>query len=1117
MKINGIYGYVHLWRIPTQLKRIMTSNPDFRERSHHTLRKYLLVMKLTTLIITVFILQVSASTKAQITLKENKASLEKVLEKIGKQSGYDFIYSKQDFKEAEKLSINLNNVSVEKALEVCFTGQPLTYEISDRTVMVKLKKDKSILDRVISYFTTIDVTGKVVDENGEPIAGATVKVKGTSISTASDGNGIFFLKNVSDDAILQISYLGYEIKEVKASKDLGSLKMELSVGKLDEVTVNAGYYKVKERELTGSISRITAKDIENQPVNNMLATMQGRMPGVSIVQNSGTPGSGFSIRIRGQNSLRSEANEPLYIIDGVPYSSESVGYANTSTATFGATSPLNNINPSDVESIEVLKDADATAIYGSRGANGVVLITTKKGKRGKASINLNASTGGGRATRFLDLMDTEQYLAMREKAYLNDGINQYPASAYDVNGTWSRNRYTNWQQELLGGTSKIQSLQGSVSGGSETTQFLLSGNFNSETTVMPGDFKYEKGGAHFTMNHISPDDKFKLQFSANYTAQRNNLPSADLTFQARALAPNAPSLYNENGELNWENNTWTNPLAALGQTFISKSRDLVTNAVLSYKFFPQLELRSSFGYTDLKNDEKRTAPSTVNNPSFGITSANSRLYTNNTNRHSYVVEPQLNYKQSFGNHRLDALVGGTIQNLSTTRLYQLGGGFSSNALIGDLASASQRILYTSDEVAYRYQAFYGRLNYNFNGRYIINLTGRRDGSSRFGPGKQFAVFGAVGAAWIFSEETAIKNNEILSFGKIRGSYGVTGSDQIGDYQYYDTYASSGNAYQGAVGLQPTRLFNPDFRWENNRKMEVALEMGFFKDHINFTAAWYRNRSGNQLVGIPLPGSTGFSSLNANLNAKVENTGTEFSINTINLNRKLKWNSSFNIAANRTKLLSFPDLETSTYANTYSVGYPLSIQKLYHFTGLDSQNGIYTFKDINGDGELSIDDRTFIADLTPKFFGGLQNTISYKGIQLDFLFQFVKQNAMKYLPGPAGPTGNQLSDVSNGSWMQPGNNTTYQTFTSGFSAPAATAYYQYASSSGAITDASYIRLKNLSLTYDLPLPERFKIKCRLIAQGQNLLTFTDFSGDPEYRFAGYLPPLRIYSGGIQIIL
>jgi len=959
------------------------------------------------------------------------------------------------------------------------------------------------------------IQGTVTDGNS-PLPGVAIAVKGNSkTAVISDYNGEYNISASSQDTLI-VSYLGFKTVLISIkNRSKIDITLEYDTTTLQEVKVNAGYYSVKESERTGSIARITSKEIESQPVTNVLATMQGRMAGVSIVQDSGTPGSGFTIRIRGQNSLRGNANEPLYIIDGVPFSSESVGYSNTSTATAGETSPLNSIVPSDIESIEVLKDADATSIYGSRGANGVVLITTKRGKQGKTTFTINSNTGVGKATRFLDLMDTQQYIAMRRQAFTNDGITNYPANAYDINGTWSQNRSTDWQKELLGGTSEILFLQGSVSGGSEKTQYLLSGNYRSETTVMPGDFKYIKGGAHFTMNHISQDDKFRLNFSSSYTIQNNNLPSIDLTIQARTLAPNAPSLYKENGVLNWENNSWTNPLAALNQTFVSKSANSVSNVLLSYRILPDLELKGSFGFTNLKNDEKRAVPSTIYNPSLAITSAASRLYTNNTARQSYIVEPQLNYKKNFGLHFIDALIGGTAQSTTTTRLYQLGANFSSNSLLNDLASAAQRLVYTSDEILYRYQAFFGRLNYNYDGTYILNLTARRDGSSRFGPGKQFATFGAVGAAWIFSREAFLRNNSILSFGKLRGSYGITGSDQIGDYQFYNTYSSSGNNYQGTVGLQPTRLFNPNFGWETNRKIEFALESGFFNDRVFLTAAWYQNRSGNQLVGVPLPGTTGFSTLNSNLDATVENSGTEFTLRTVNFTEKIKWTTTFNISNNKTKLVSFPGLKTSVYANTYEINRPLTIQKLYSFTGLNPQTGIYTFKDINNDGTLSIDDRKFIADLTPKYSGGIQNTFIYKGFVLDFLFQFVKQDGIKYLPGPAGGMANQLAEVSSQSWSTAENNTNYQAFTAGYNSALSTAYYQYASSNGAITDASYIRLKNIALNFDLPLPQSSKVKCRLIAQGQNVLTFTNFNGDPEFRFSGYLPPLKIYSVGAQL--
>lgn len=293
----------------------------------------------------------------------------------------------------------------------------------------------------------------------------------------------------------------------------------------------------------------------------------------------------------------------------------------------------------------------------------------------------------------------------------------------------------------------------------------------------------------------------------------------------------------------------------------------------------------------------------------------------------------------------------------------------------------------NDERLYRYQAAFGRLNYNWQGRYIVNLTGRRDGSSRFGSGKQFANFGAVGGAWIFSNEKFFEDSPLaLSFGKIRASYGITGNDQIGDYQFINTYSSTGIPYQGIIGLTPARLYNPDFSWEKNKKLEVALETGFFNDRIFFTAAWYRNRSSNQLVGIPLAGTTGFASINANLDATVENKGFEFTLRTDNIRAKdFEWTSSFTIALARNKLLSFPGLENSSYANTYVIGQPTTIAKLYHYEGIDPETGLYQFTDVNGDGVLTSDkDRQAVADLTPEYFGGFQNQLRYKGWSLDFL-------------------------------------------------------------------------------------------------------------------------------------
>ncbi|HSD06401.1 SusC/RagA family TonB-linked outer membrane protein [Flavobacterium sp.] len=972
----------------------------------------------------------------------------------------------------------------------------------------------TFLRQAITTTQQYQIQGTVTDGDN-PLAGVSISIKGKSSGTVTDYNGHYTLSASSGD-ILVFSFIGYRKQEILVqNRTTINITLQENTTKLQEVKINAGYYSVKNSERTGSISKITTKDIEKQPVTNVLAAMQGRMAGVNITQTTGTPGGGFDIQIRGQNSLRVNGNNPFYIIDGVPYSSDPIGTGINSAVLPNQPSPLNSINPDQIESIEVLKDADATSIYGSRGANGVILITTKKGKPGKTQFTAKLLTGTGTVTRFMDLMNTEQYIAMRKEAFANDGIDPIPYYAYDVNGTWDQTRYTDWQKELMGGTSLITDIQTSLSGGSQQTQFLVSANFNKQTSVLPSDFVYKKGNVRLNVNHTSDNKKFNITSSVGYTAQNNNQARGDLMREAVTIAPNAPALHSPDGSLNWENNTFNNPLANLEGEYTADTNDLIANAVMSYQLNDALQFKANFGYTALANAEVTANPSTRYNPAYGIGPEFSSLIVSNADRKSWIIEPQLNWNKILGKGKLDALVGSTFQTQNSKQLSQYSFGFSSNSLIYNLASASNIFTLVSDESEYRYQAFFARINYNWNSKYIVNATGRRDGSSRFGSGKQFANFGAAGLAWLFSKENLFKDNSVLSFGKIRTSYGITGNDQIGDYQYLDTYSSSGVNYGNIVGLQPSRLFNPEFGWETNKKFEVALETGFLNDRIFFTAAWYDNRSSNQLTGIPLPGTTGFSSLQANLNATVQNRGVELTLRTVNFQAKdFSWITNINLTFAKNKLLEFPDLKSSSYANQFVIGEPLNIQKTYHFTGIESQTGLYAFKDANNDGMLtSAEDKTAIKDFNPEYYGGFQNTLKYKRWQLDFLFQFVKQinyNASTYFSFPGSPS-NQPTTVLN-HWQQPGDIAAYQIYTTGSNSAAVEASYKYYESDGTISDASYVRLKNISLYYDIPVKD---LQCKLFFEGQNVWTLTHYKGaDPEFKSAGYLPPLRILSAGVQ---
>lgn len=966
------------------------------------------------------------------------------------------------------------------------------------------------------------IKGTVTD-GLNPLPGVSIAIKGKSKSTTiSDFNGQYSIVAAVYDTLV-VSYIGFKtaIIPINSRKTI-NITLQEDATMLQEVRINAGYYTVKESERTGSIAKITAKDIEKQPVANVLAAMQGRMAGVNITQTTGVPGGGFEIEIRGRNSIRSEGNNPLYIIDGMPYSSQNQNNDLLSGSIFppSGISPLNSINPSDIESIEILKDADATSIYGSRGANGVVLITTKKGKSGKTAFSINTYSGTGKVTRTLDLMNTQQYLGMREQAFANDGITEYPFWAYDVNGTWDRNRYTDWQEELIGGTAFTTSIDAAVSGGNSNTDFTIrAGNFN-QTTVFPGDFEYGKTTVHFNINHISDNDKFNVSLSGNYTADKNNLLGTDLTLIASQLPPNAPALYDANGELNWENSTWNNPLRLLESKYLAKTNTLVAASAIGYKITPALEFKTSLGFTDSRLDESKTLPSTMYNPAYGLDSSISSFYTNNSGQRSWNIEPQLSWQNDYSFGTFKALAGATFQESASESLGLNASGFSSNSLITNTAAAANILVLNDTNGLYHYNAIFGRINYSLKDKYFLNMTGRRDGSSRFGSGNHFANFGAIGAAWLFGRENLIQENcPWISFAKLRGSYGSTGSDQIGDYQFMDTYISSGNSYQGIVGLEPARLYNPNFSWETNKKLETALELGFLQDRIFITTAYYRNKSSNQLVGIPLPGTTGFSSIQSNLEATVENTGWEWEVRTLNVqNKEFKWSTALNLSLTKNKLLAFPNLAGSTYASQYVIGEPLDIHLVYHFTGIDPQTGIYQFEDYNGDGALtSLEDRQRKVNTNPDYFGGLNNSLSYKNWQLDFLFQFVKQLGFNYNGSGVVPGAGNNQPVSNLDSWQPGETDGVQKYTAGFNDEAVNAYYSYYTySDAAFSDASFIRLKNLSIAYTLPQTWMKEANCRLYLQGQNLFTITNFNGaDPETQSFGKLPPLRVMTMGVQL--
>ncbi|MDM1530750.1 SusC/RagA family TonB-linked outer membrane protein [Myroides odoratimimus] len=1004
------------------------------------------------------------------------------------------------------------------------TGYGIVLLLSSLTITPTYAVSKDNLFHLDYQKRTISGT---VSDNSGVLIGAIVQIKGTDVVTTTDHSGKYSL-NASNGDLLVISYIGYKTKEiVVTASSVYNINLLQDEDVLSEVVINAGYYSVKDREKTGSIARVTAKDIELQPVINPLQAIQGRMAGVNITQNSGVPGGGFDIQIRGRNSLRDyknstvNANSPLYVIDGIviPTSNLASSPLSNTILPMNETNILNSINPSDIESIEILKDADATAIYGSRGANGVVLITTKKNKTDKLSFTLSSSTSFSKVASKMKLLNTQQFNKMRDEAFLNDGITTYPDYELDMNGTWDRNRYTDWQKELIGGTALSHNIQLGVSGGSETTHFTTSASQGTQTTVFPTDKGYKRNTFLINVNHNSKDGRFQLNSSTNYSLQKNNLIATDLTKNALTLSPNAPSLYNLDGSLNWGFAGDTNPISSMQETYESDNNSMNLNLNLNYELFKNTYLKLNAGYNKFNTEEKRLTPHTINNPVKDYTPEQSKAENSFRTNRSYILEPQLNHILNLNKLAINTLIGMTYQENETNALHITGSNFQTNDFLPNISAAKTTTIKQSANLQYKYVAIFGRLNLNYNSKYLLNLTARRDGSSRFGDNNKFGNFGAIGVGWVFSKEKIFRNSSWLSFGKLRASYGTSGNDNIGDYQYLDTYTLNPNRYDELTGLRPSRLNNPNFSWEKTKKIEAAIEIALLNNRLQFDISYYRNISSNQLVGIPLPGTTGFSSIQDNLPATVENKGWEFTFNSQNIKTSnFNWTSNFNISFPKNTLLSFPNLESSTYSNQFIIGKSTNVSRLYNFEGINPLTGQYIFTDYNNDGNITATfDRQNIKERKVDYHGGIQNTLSYKKFSLDFLFQFVKQSNFthNYNLNTPGAITNQPIEILN-SWSPTTPNSDYGYFTSGSNPMMSNDLTIFKNSNMIIGDASYIRLKNISLSYLLKLPQAKIDTVRFYFQGQNLWTITNYYGlDPEFVVLGYLPPLKTYAFGIQL--
>lgn len=1077
--------------------------------------KCILTMKLLILFTVITCLQASARSYGQtVSLSLQNAPLEKAFKEIKRQTGYSFVYTRAQLRNTLPITYQVSRGPLKDVLEQCFRNQPLSFVIEDKYIVVQTKAIP--VPPPTTQQLSITIAGKVINENGEALSGATVIAKKSSKATSTNERGEFILKDIDENEILLITSIGYYKEEIEIdNRNYLLIKLRVAISTLDE-TIIKGYYSISKRLNTGSVSKIRSAEIGRQPVSNPLAALQGSSPGLLVTQSNGLPGSNFNVSIRGYNSIQN-GNSPLYIIDGVPFINDAD--ALTQRSVINASSPFNTIDPSQIESIEILKDADATAIYGSRGANGVILITTKKGKSEKIKTEASIYAGWGQITRTMKMMNTSQYLAMRREAFKNDAEIITPANGYDLM-VWDTTRYTDFKKELIGNTAHINNISLNISGGNSLISFTSGINYYKESTVFPGSSSSNRFSAFSGIAYKSTDKKLSLNVNSNYASDKSDLIQEDLT-QYINLPPVLPELYDSTGHLNWSSGgfSFINPLSATLQGNKVITDRFTTNSLIQYAFLSNLTAKISAGYNQLNTDEYNNVPIAAQDPT--ITPTGTAFFGTNTVK-SWIVEPQIDYKFNINPKlRIQTMLGATLQENKGKLVGISATGYTNDRLLESVANASSLTVQNHNEL-YRYSALFGRVNLNWEDKYLFNFTARRDGSSRFGAGNQFANFGAAGIAWIFSKEKSIVAAfPFLSFGKLRFSYGTTGNDLIGNYQYLDSYSPTRFPYQGIPSLFPTKLYNSEYSWEQIRKINIGLELGFLNERILLTADWFTNRSSNQIINYSLPGQTGFTNILKNFPGVVQNNGIEIQINTLNIQgKRFSWKSNFNFTMSRNKLVEFPGLSTSSYAQRYIIGKPLNLYIGAKFAGVDPTTGVYQFydKDKNLTFSPSEADYSYAGTTDPKFYGGFSNSITYRNWELSFLFDYRRQMGLHPIysaPSLVGDAINRPVAVLD-RWQLPNDLKPYQRFTQTYGA-AGVAIYPLFNSDAVLIDASFVRLKNLSLSYSLSalkLKKKEVNRIELFLQAQNLFVITNYKGpDPETQRVGSLPPLRrIVIGG-----
>lgn len=1003
----------------------------------------------------------------------------------------------------------------------------------------------------------VTLTGTVRSENNAPLPGVSVVLKGTNTGTTTDAEGRFRLSVPKPNVMLVFSFVGYMAKEVAVGSQT-SLDVALTPDEksLNEVVV-IGYGTQSRRAVTAAVASLKTAGLEDLPVTSPVSLLQGRVAGVNITQGSGQPGSSVNVRVRGVSSVA--GSEPLYIIDGVQIKSGNFSqFTNDGSPANTGFSALSDLNPNDIEDIQILKDASAAAIYGSRATNGVVIITTKKGKTGKGTISLNASTGVGRPTNTLDLLTTNQLKEIVRNSFVRSGIPPTRTAA-PWNGQSVSHDTTisiNYQDQMLNRQAAFQDYNLSFSGGRNGVIYALSAGYtNQEGSLRNTGLKRYTARLN---TEATVSDRITAGASVGFTNSRNQSQDEDGTIQPlyRALAFTYPTqkLYNPDGSYF---NLIQNPVQAMDEI----QRYYISNRVIG-RLYTNVKLNEKWGIffkpslsTDaLFFEENRFVPSTYLNN-------NNRRATEQRNRTNVglISENLLTLSRSFGNHQIDALGGYSYQRETdrTLRVAVNGGATDAVQTVNGGVTVQS---FSGARTFWTLESVFAQANYNYNDKYLLSATIRRDGSSKFGAGNRYGYFPSVSAGWRVSDENFMKSVSLINDLKIRASYGVTGSLQgLGDFQaqgIYDTGRNYDNI--GGIAINAAGLTNPRLSWETTYQSDIGFDLTLLNRRINVVADYYLKQTKGILFDVLLPVESGFNSIADNV-GEMQNRGWELAINTKNVTgSKFTWESGFNLSQNRNKVTSLPVANggflingnnSSQFYTILKEGQPINAYYLLPSDGIYQTNeeaakapippladgasvaGDLKWRDKNGDGRIDINDRDLMGTPLPIFTGGVNNTISYKGLSLDFLFQFAWGNkifnALKNELNYRLDTGNKTTDLldawspTNPTGKWPRNKwDDYRRNGHVFQSPA-DIYLE---------NGSYTRLKAATLSYRLPVDVVSRLgmsSARIYVAGNNLLTFTKYTGyDPESLNLSYTatyagvdrgnPPLqRTVSAGVSV--